>query len=282
MRLFRKPTALHSLLKKERSEKKTIGFVPTMGSLHEGHASLISRSKLENDITVVSIYVNPRQFNNQDDFLNYPKSIKKDLFLLKELDCDIVFCPKNRDMQKGGEEEINIDCKNLDLVLEAEKRPGHFNGVIFIVHKLFKITIPDRAYFGEKDYQQLLIVRQLTKKHFKALNIISCPTIRDSDGLAKSSRNQKLTPNQLQLAKKIFTLLNFAAKSITQNKIKEGKRVVKEFFNTQEKVTLDYFEVIEEKSFGIVNELEKTKTYRMMIAFEIGKIRLIDNLKIKQ
>jgi len=281
MQKFKKSLRLQSFLLATKKSGKSIGFVPTMGSLHEGHISLVQKSKLENDVTIVSIYINPSQFNDENDFINYPKSLENDMSLLKQVQCDALFLPNTKEIYKDGFNPIDVDLGNLNLILESKKRPGHFDGVIFIVHKLFKIIEPNKAYFGEKDFQQLLIIKKLAQSHFKKISVIGCPTVRDNSGLAMSSRNQKLTAKQLHFAKKAFNLLKNLKEIIKKNSVEESKIFVNDFFYQYEQITLDYFEIIEESNFSLVNSVIKNKMYRMMIAFKVGDVRLIDNLKLK-
>ena len=281
MQKFKKSLRLQSFLIATKKSGRSIGFVPTMGSLHEGHISLVQKSKSENDVTIVSIYINPSQFNDENDFINYPKSLENDISLLKGIKCDVLFLPNTKEMYKDGFSPIDVDLGNLNLILESKKRPGHFNGVVFIVHKLFKIIEPNKAYFGEKDFQQLLIIKKLAQSHFKKTSVIGCPTVRDNGGLAMSSRNQKLTAKQLDFAKKAFNLLKNLKEIIKKNSVKESKIFVNDFFYQYEEITLDYFEIIEESNFSLVNSVINNKTYRMMIAFNVGDVRLIDNLKLK-
>jgi len=281
MQKFKKSLRLQSFLIATKKSGRSIGFVPTMGSLHEGHISLVQKSKSENDVTIVSIYINPSQFNDENDFINYPKSLENDISLLKGIKCDVLFLPNTKEMYKDGFSPIDVDLGNLNLILESKKRPGHFNGVVFIVHKLFKIIEPNKAYFGEKDFQQLLIIKKLAQSHFKKISVIGCPTVRDNGGLAMSSRNQKLTAKQLDFAKKAFNLLKNLKEIIKKNSVKESKIFVNDFFYQYEEITLDYFEIIEESNFSLVNSVIKNKMYRMMIAFKVGDVRLIDNLKLK-
>jgi len=281
MQKFKKSLRLQSFLIATKKSGRSIGFVPTMGSLHEGHISLVQKSKSENDVTIVSIYINPSQFNDENDFINYPKSLENDISLLKGIKCDVLFLPNTKEMYKDGFSLIDVDLGNLNLILESKKRPGHFNGVVFIVHKLFKIIEPNKAYFGEKDFQQLLIIKKLAQSHFKKISVIGCPTVRDNGGLAMSSRNQKLTAKQLDFAKKAFNLLKNLKEIIKKNSVKESKIFVNDFFYQYEEITLDYFEIIEESNFSLVNSVIKNKMYRMMIAFKVGDVRLIDNLKLK-
>ena len=199
---------LLSFIELVKRKNKTIGFVPTMGSLHEGHDSLLRKCQNENDISIVSIYVNPSQFNCSNDFKNYPRNLDLDVKRLNKLNCDIVFSPSNYEISKIKDLEINLNLGNLDKLLEAEKRPGHFKGVIGIVSKLFKIIHPNKAYFGEKDLQQLLIIKKLSYQYFKDIKIISCETVRTSNGLAKSSRNKNLNSEEKLIAGVIFKVLN--------------------------------------------------------------------------
>ena len=281
MQKFKKSLRLQSFLVAIRKSGRSVGFVPTMGSLHEGHLSLVRKSKSENDITIVSIYINPSQFNDPNDFINYPQSIENDMSLLEKTNCDALFFPNTKEMYKDGFRPLDIDLGNLNLTLESKNRPGHFDGVIFIVNKLFKIINPNKAYFGEKDFQQLLIIKKLAQNYFTQISIISCPTIRENSGLAMSSRNQKLTKKQLDFAKKIFNLLKNTKEIIKKNNVSASKIFVNDFFCQYEQITLDYFEIIEESNFSLVNSIITNKTYRIMIAFKAGEVRLIDNLKLK-
>ena len=203
------------LLKKE--QKKTVGLVPTMGSLHEGHDSLITRCRKENNITIVSIYVNPDQFNIKDDFINYPRDLNLDIQRLENLHCDVLFFPSDEEMAKIPNSNFKLKLGNLNKILEAAKRPGHFQGVINIVSKLFQIISPNKAYFGEKDLQQLLIIKQLCVQRFPLVKIINCSTITDGYGLAKSSRNKNLNEKELSLARSLYRVLM----EIKKNKLKE-------------------------------------------------------------
>ena len=281
MQKFVKSSNLLNFLREEKNQKLSIGFVPTMGCLHQGHLSLVKRSKLENDITIVSIYVNPSQFNDKDDFTSYPTGLDADEKLLQKAECDILFLPESQEMYKDGFREVDLDLGNLNLILESNQRPGHFKGVVFIVNKLFNIIMPNKAYFGEKDFQQLLIVKQLAFKNFKKIEVISCETIRDKEGLALSSRNKKLSLKELQIAKKVFKLFSKANQNLSKSTVNQSKQYVNDFFSKNEEITLDYYEIINQSNFSIVNSLDKNGLYRSMIAYRIGKIRLLDNLSVK-
>ena len=191
MKQFNLVNELLSFIDLKKKQKKTIGFVPTMGALHHGRESLIETCQKENDITIVSIYVNPIQFNNQDDFVNYPRNLTFDIRRLVNLNCDILFSPSVTEISKLPHANLNLRLDNLNTVLEAKKRPGHFNGVITIVSKLFEIVTPNKAYFGEKDLQQLLIIKELCRQKYNNIQIVNCSTVRNLNGLAKSSRNKR-------------------------------------------------------------------------------------------
>ncbi|NOQ25329.1 MAG: pantoate--beta-alanine ligase [Bacteroidales bacterium] len=271
---------------KELSEKVTtlkkeslcIGFVPTMGALHEGHLSLIECSNKDNDITIVSIFVNPTQFNDKGDYAKYPRILEDDLEKLKKVKCDILFTPSENNMYPS-EDNREFNFGNLDKVMEGEHRPGHFRGVALIVSKFFEIVNPDKAYFGEKDFQQLAIIKSLTNQLNFDIDVISCPILREKDGLAMSSRNMLLTADQRANVKLIsMTLLNAQekAKSMT---VSETKDWVKETINKNVFLKVEYFEIVDYTSLEPISswnsEIEKVGC----IAVQVGTIRLIDNIR---
>ncbi|MFY7667781.1 MAG: pantoate--beta-alanine ligase, partial [Crocinitomicaceae bacterium] len=188
---------LQKVLAEARNNSKNIGFVPTMGALHAGHLRLIQRASEENDIVVVSIFVNPTQFNNKEDLLHYPRTIEKDMALLKE-NCSnyLVFNPEVNEIYPSNDQFKSIDLGHFDEVLEAKFRPGHFKGVVHVVHNLFHLVKPEKAYFGQKDFQQLAHIRRMTKEELPQIEIVGCPTVREKDGLAMSSRNMRLNEEQ--------------------------------------------------------------------------------------
>ena len=271
---------LLSFIELVKRENKTIGFVPTMGSLHEGHDSLLRKCQNENDISIVSIYVNPSQFNCSNDFKNYPRNLDLDIKRLNKLNCDIVFSPSNYEISKIKDLEINLNLGNLDKLLEAEKRPGHFKGVTGIVSKLFKIIHPNKAYFGEKDLQQLLIIKKLSYKYFKDIKIISCETVRTSNGLAKSSRNKNLNSEEKLIAGVIFKVLNEVKRNKLIWNIKRAKEFVNSTFKKISLMNLEYFEVINSEKFSFIQETYTSRDCYAMIAVNIKNTRLIDNLKL--
>ena len=280
MKQFNLVNELLSFIDLKKQQNNTIGFVPTMGSLHDGHESLIETCQKENDITIVSVYVNPVQFNSKKDFINYPRNLKLDISCLEKLNCDVLFSPDVEEMEKFPKLEAKINLGNLNMLLEAKKRPGHFKGVIIIVSKLFQIISPNRAYFGEKDLQQLLIIKQLSYQRFNEINIVSCPTIRNPYGLAKSSRHRNLNSQDLKLARVVYEILKDVKRNISEWGVKKSKKYVENYLIRLDKINLDYFEIIESESFSFTQEIHSNCDYYALIAVKIRNIRLIDNLKL--
>ena len=262
-----------------------------MGALHEGHFSLVRKSKKENDLTICSIYVNPTQFNDKHDFSSYPRNEQQDIDYLILENCDILFLPKDHEIYVDTEDQIDHDVIEAMTVLEGEKRPGHFEGVVTIVNKLFNLISPDVAYFGEKDYQQLWIINLFTKKEKLNIEIKGCPTIRDQYGLALSSRNTKLSGLEIKHAPRIFQALLFCKRKIELIKSKDEaintqrlQKIKAESVNNFIKnslIKLDYFEVIDNENFRFASEIKIANSYRVLIAAHIGNIRLIDNILIE-
>tara|TARA_B100001142_G_scaffold194614_1_gene193609 strand:- start:10331 stop:11203 length:873 start_codon:yes stop_codon:yes gene_type:complete len=272
-----------------RKNNQSIGFVPTMGALHQGHLSLINKSKKENDITICSIYVNPTQFNNKQDLIKYPRNIENDIAMLHEIHCDILFVPSNEEMYARNEQLGDYNISEVMNLLEGEKRPGHFTGVITIVHKLFHLIKPHRSYFGEKDYQQIWLIKLFVKKIKSSTKIITCPTIRDDDGLALSSRNARLNLTQRKAATILFqTIDSFKDQILKIKKRHHNNRIDISILKYEQIkmihqysfIKLDYFEVIDVENFSFATEIVFNKNYRILIAAFIGEIRLIDNILI--
>tara|TARA_B110000037_G_scaffold71769_1_gene86530 strand:+ start:4217 stop:5041 length:825 start_codon:yes stop_codon:yes gene_type:complete len=254
---------------------KSIGFVPTMGFLHHGHRSLIHESKKRSDFTIVSIFINPTQFNNQSDLKNYPVSIEKDLFILEQEKVDLVFCP-DFDTLYNNEKPIEITLGSLDNVLEATKRKGHFQGVIRVLSIFFKLTNPNYAFFGEKDYQQYLVINQLAKKSFPEIEIIMCPTKREQSGLAMSSRNSRLSAEDFEKSKEIFKVLTFCKKNFDYSNREELEKTC---MNKLAKFSEpEYFEI--RHSDDLLNNGGKFKNWRAFAATNLAGVRLIDNIAL--
>lgn len=260
-----------------RNEKKSIGLVPTMGALHRGHTSLVERAAAENDVVVVSIFVNPTQFNDPGDLERYPRTLDRDLALLQELETDLVFVPSVTEMYPEEDEQL-FDLDPLDKVMEGKHREGHFNGVAQIVSKLFQLTLPKRAYFGQKDFQQLVIVRRLTEIMKLELQIVPCPIIREKDGLAMSSRNIRLTREERKLAPFIYKTLMLATKKKEELSPPELKDWVRSTFDKQPELRLDYFEIVEDKGLKSISTWEEGLNKVACVAVLIGSVRLIDNV----
>jgi pantoate--beta-alanine ligase len=258
----------------------SIGFVPTMGALHQGHLSLLKKALFENDITVASIFVNPTQFDKEEDLVNYPKPLENDLKLLKNIGCDVVFTPTPEEIYSSEIVSDSFDFGGLETIMEGRFRQGHFDGVGTIVKKLLEIIRPSKAYFGEKDFQQLLIIKQLVKQNNIPVDIISCPIFRESDGLAMSSRNMRLTKKQRIEAPKIYKTLLEAEKWLKSSPVSRVKDRVKITIENSTELKLEYFELVDENTLQEVSELTKGVTYRAFIAVYAGTIRLIDNIPI--
>jgi len=280
MNVFSGIHAIHDSLSKERKSGKSVGFVPTMGALHEGHVSLIQRSIGENDLTVCSIFVNPIQFNNKKDLDNYPRTLDNDLKMLEKTGCDVVFIPSNEEIYPNGETgSIDIDFGYLDKILEGKFRPGHFTGVAIVVKKLFEIVEPNKAYFGKKDYQQFLVISEMVKKCNLAVEIVPCIIVRDPDGLAMSSRNMRLTIGDRIIAPLIYETLSGVkekAGTITVKKLKEWavKKIIK-----NPAFVVEYIEIADKNTL-LPLENWKTKEKAIVLAAVIlNDIRLIDNIE---
>lgn len=279
MLIFTEKKLLSSHLLSLQRENKAIGFVPTMGALHKGHLSLIAKSLHENDTTVVSIFVNPTQFNNKEDLENYPRTLDKDVDKIKSLSEEvIVYAPSNDDIYDAEITSQSFNYDGLESQMEGKHRAGHFDGVGTIVKRLLAIVQPTNAYFGEKDFQQLQIVKKLVKKHNLPTKIIGCPIYREQNGLAMSSRNERLSAVSREKAALINKTLQ-EAKNIF--KVKSASKTIEFVENTFKKhpeFTLEYFEIADEETLLPMKRKDKTKKYRGFIAVFIENIRLIDNV----
>jgi len=278
MQIVRTIKDMQALSRKLRAGDKTIGIVPTMGALHEGHLSLISRSKNENDITVVTIFVNPVQFGPSEDFRNYPRDIEGDLSKLSPLGPDIVFLPDDKEMYPGGfTAAVNIG--SIGEVLCGASRPGHFNGVATVVVKLFNIVMPDNGYFGQKDFQQTVIIKKIVTDLDYNVNIIVCPTVREHDGLAMSSRNTYLDHEERKAAPIIYKGLKLGEELILSNSeadVSDIKEQIRKYIISEPLANIDYIEVV---SVTLLEKVVKINLpVAICVAVKIGKTRLIDNI----
>lgn len=279
IRVFEHISQLQSHLKDATEKGLTVGFVPTMGALHSGHLSLIRESNSDNDLTVCSIFVNPTQFNDPNDLKNYPRNFDTDLKMLEEAACDVVFHPSVEEMYPAPVNE-KFDFGELETVMEGVHRPGHFNGVAVVVKRLFDIVKPHRAYFGLKDYQQIVIIHKMTKDLGLPIEIVPCDIIREENGLAKSSRNQLLTENERKQAGMIHRTLKHVKIKSGFNSISEIKQYVEQQFRKVKNCKLEYFEIVDMYSLKPLNSWAESTHVVGCIAVYFGKVRLIDNIII--
>ena len=281
MLVFDTKDAIRAYLKSITTDKTTIGFVPTMGALHLGHLSLIQESLFNNTFTVVSIFVNPTQFNNQEDLEKYPRTLESDIKKIATLnEAIIVFAPSVSDVYEDRINSEHFDFDGLENQMEGKFRKGHFDGVGTIVKKLFEIIAPTHAYFGEKDFQQLQIIRTLVQKNNLPVKIVECPIYRESNGLAMSSRNERLSTLERAEASIIFKTLTTVKSDFKQKSVAEIKSWVTQVFETHPLLTLEYFEIAEVATLLPCESRKKTIDYRAFIAVFINNIRLIDTISL--
>ena len=263
-----------------REKGMSIGFVPTMGALHNGHASLVERSVSENDITVVSVFVNPTQFNDKNDLKNYPRTLDADCALLERVGAAVVFAPTVEEMYPT-EDTRQFSFEPLDTVMEGACRPGHFNGVAQIVSKLFYAVEPHKAYFGEKDFQQLAIIREMVRRLAFDIEIVGCPIVREEDGLAMSSRNTLLSDDERERALTISSALFASADFAKVNTLAATKAFVEDMIDDTEGLELEYFQIVDGNTLQQIEEWGDSDYVVGCIALFCGNVRLIDNIKYK-
>ncbi len=280
MQIFKKKDALKHCLSLVKQKNKQIGFVPTMGALHEGHISLVDFSNKENDITVVSIFVNPTQFDKPEDLKKYPKNLERDLQLLEKSGCDIVFTPTVEEIYSDNVSSKSYSFDGIEHQMEGAFRTGHFDGVATIIQAFFEIITPTKSYFGEKDFQQLQIVKKLAEKENLPVSVIGCPIFREKDGLAMSSRNTRLNETQRNAAPLIHQTLKKAVEQSKFKTIEEVTLFVKNEFKNHSILELEYFTIAEEKTLVTPKKLNPKEKNRVFIAVFADKVRLIDNLSI--
>lgn len=279
MQIFNKNIELREFLDSKTIHNSTIGFVPTMGALHEGHLALMQRSLLENEVTVVSIFVNPTQFNNPEDLAKYPRTLEADVEKMSTLsEKIIVFAPTVEDIYEGKTTAQSFDYDGLEHQMEGKFRPGHFDGVGTIVKRLFEIVRPTHAYFGEKDFQQLQIVKKLVAKNHLPVTIVGCPIYRESNGLAMSSRNERLTTAEREEAAIIYKVLNEAKEKFQTQEADLVEEWVKKEFDKHPLFELEYFVIADESTLLPITFKEKGGKYRAFIAVFVNSIRLIDTI----
>lgn len=271
---------LRLLLDESRAAGNSVGLVPTMGALHAGHASLVERAVKENDVVVVSVFVNPTQFNDKNDLKNYPRTLDADCALLERIGATVAFAPSVEEMYPE-EDTRQFSFAPLDTVMEGACRPGHFNGVAQIVSKLFYAVEPDRAYFGEKDFQQLAIIREMVRQLGIELEIVGCPIVREEDGLAMSSRNTLLSEDERERALTISSTLFASADFAKINTLAATKAFVEDMINDTPGLELEYYQIVDGNTLQEIGEWKDSDYVVGCIALFCGNVRLIDNIKYK-
>lgn len=280
MREFRKTVEMQKYVCRMKNHGKTIGFVPTMGALHQGHLSLVEAAGRQADIVVVSIFVNPLQFGPKEDLKRYPRDLKRDKKTLEPLRVDALFTPDPAEIYPPGFKTF-VEVEELSKKLCGRHRPGHFRGVTTVVSKLFNIVFPDLVFLGEKDFQQLVIIRRLVRDLSWPIQIISCPTVREYDGLALSSRNAYLNKQEREAATILYKALTFARKEIVENKEKDLNRVLfrtRALIGTEPKVRLEYLSAVDPETLEEVRQIKQR--FLLALAAHVGQTRLIDNIMI--
>ncbi|AKQ47021.1 pantoate--beta-alanine ligase [Rufibacter radiotolerans] len=260
-----------------RRQGLSIGFVPTMGALHEGHLSLIRAAKSQNDVVVCSVFVNPAQFNNPDDYRLYPRLLEKDGQMLAQEGCDVLFAPLAEEMYKH-KAKLTFDFGDLERVMEGAHRPGHFNGVATVVSKLFHLVAPHQAFFGQKDLQQFAIIQQLVLDLNFDLELVCYPIIREEDGLAMSSRNRRLSPEQRAVAPRLYQALQVLEEKLATQPVAQAKEETEAFLAAFPEIRVEYLEVVDAQSLQPVEQVEESEKVALCLAAFLGEVRLIDNI----
>lgn len=281
MRVVKTISELKSLISGYKQENKTVGLVPTMGALHAGHKSLVDRARKENDIVVVSVFVNPTQFNNKQDLATYPRTEERDCALLEAAGCDEVFMPAVEEVYPEPDNR-QFDLGAVAEVMEGAHRPGHFNGVAQIVSKLFGFVEPDRAYFGEKDFQQIAVIRKMVQLEGFKLQIVACPIKREDDGLALSSRNVRLTAEQRQLAPNIYRVLKESCNFAKSHTVAETEKFVVDSLNALPQMEVEYYSIVDALTMQPVSDWADADSITGCITVYCGEVRLIDNIAYKK
>ena len=276
MKVFKTKIELKTYFNGYSSKNFTIGFVPTMGALHNGHLSLIKESIKNNQITVASIFVNPTQFDKKEDLENYPRTLESDLSMLQGVSCDIAFIPSIEEIYADTVGANHFEFDGLEIQMEGKFRKGHFNGVGTIVKKLFEIVTPTNAYFGEKDFQQLQIIRKMVQKNQLPVSVIGCPIFREENGLAMSSRNQLLSEKEKEEGAIIYEILHEVKQLINKESIEKINLWVAAQFDKNPLFELEYFVIADEETLIPASTISSNKNYRAFIAVHAGKVRLID------
>lgn len=283
MEIIKTQIALRDLVTALKNEGKTVGLVPTMGALHNGHLQLVKRCVKENDICIVSIFVNPTQFNDKNDLAKYPRTLEADAKMLEENNCYAIFAPEVDEIYDNTElnSTFEFDFNGLDKVMEGKFRPGHFNGVVQIVGKLFELSTPDKAYFGEKDFQQLAIIRHMVATKKYPIEIVGCPIVREESGLALSSRNMLLSANEREIATNIYRTLKESVGFQQTKNIAETINWVVSKINNTEGLRVEYFEIVNGDTLQSINDWNDANYIVGCITVFCSAVRLIDNIQYK-
>jgi pantoate--beta-alanine ligase len=279
MEVIEQVASLRAIVHALRCSGQRIGFVPTMGALHEGHLQLLRASARENDVTICSIFVNPTQFNNSSDYRLYPRTLEQDTSLLQTVGCDYVFAPTAEEVYPK-QTLLKFSFGELETVMEAAQRPGHFNGVAIVVSKLFNIVQPHKAYFGQKDLQQVAVVRQLVQTLSFDLEVVCLPTVREESGLAMSSRNKRLNSGQRELATELYKALQLAKHDLRHKPVVAIKSEVARYLQQVDELELEYFEIADPLTLQPVADVSSSEEVALCIAAYVGEVRLIDNILV--
>ncbi|MFA8299035.1 MAG: pantoate--beta-alanine ligase [Hyphomicrobiales bacterium] len=279
MKLLKKISEISKVMESYKENGKTVGLVPTMGALHIGHLSLVEKAVKDCDVVVASVFVNPIQFNNPDDLKKYPRDLERDMKMLEEAGCDYVFSPEVKEMYPETPDKI-YEFHGIDKEMEGKFRPGHFNGVATVVHRLFDIIGCDKAYFGEKDFQQLAIVNKMVQEEGLNVDVVSCSIIRESNGLAMSSRNERLNEKERKLASAIYSCLLYTKEMALEISIDDIKKEVEKRINAVDPLKLEYFEIVDDLSLELISKWGEKRNLVACIAVWCGEVRLIDNIRL--
>ena len=281
MKIVRTVNELKSAVGALKAEGRSVGFVPTMGALHDGHISLINRARADNDIVVVSVFVNPTQFSNPDDLRTYPRTEEADCARLRDAGVDVAFLPSVEEMYPEPDTRV-FDLGPVAEVMEGAMRPGHFNGVAQVVSRLFAMVEPDRAYFGEKDFQQIAVIRRMVELEGFDIDIVACPIKREADGLALSSRNVRLTPHQREVAPNIHRILEESRDYYLALSVDEVRHKVIDAINAYPEMEVEYYDIVNAADMQPITEWSQCADAVGCITVYLGDVRLIDNIKYNQ
>ena len=284
MIIFKNPDAFHKFLETNRSAKKKIGFVPTMGAIHAGHISLVEAAKKDNDLVVCSVFINPTQFNDPEDFKKYPITLEKDILLFESAGCEVLFVPSVKDIYPAGTDNLNhYDLGFLETVLEGQFRPGHFQGVCQVVHRLLAIVLPENLYLGQKDYQQCMVIQRLIGLIGLGgkISVNICPTLREADGLAMSSRNARLLADDRKKATTISAALRYIKTNLKAGKLSAIKERARQML-LENGCKIDYVEIADANTLELIENWDgKQKIFALSASF-LGNVRLIDNMVLNR